>query len=91
VLTQRGKPLAVSGAVFNKEERRILSWSGETLRLWNSNWPRRSNILETACAVLLDHALGGFSGRYGVTVKEPICAADRRLPARTFYAVAKPG
>jgi hypothetical protein len=67
----------VSGAVFSKDESRILSWSDDkTLRLWGAGWPRDPNLLEIACSLLPDHSLADLPERYGISVSEPICSKD---------------
>ncbi|XNO40718.1 trypsin-like peptidase domain-containing protein (plasmid) [Sinorhizobium meliloti] len=67
----------VHGALFNKDETRILSWSrdGNTLHLWNTEWPR-GNLLEIACDLLPDRELTGVSQRHGVSIAEPICGPN---------------
>ena len=40
---------SVSGTLFSRDDRRILSWSTDrTLRLWNAAW-RGGNLFEIAC------------------------------------------
>ena len=54
------------GATFDKEERRILSWSDDkTLRLWDVSW-RGKNLFEIACNhAPQNHDLARLSVRYG--------------------------
>jgi len=45
---QRG---VVMGSIFNRDETRILSWSGQTVRWFDSSW-RGSNLLRLLAIIL---------------------------------------
>jgi WD40 repeat protein len=71
-----GQPLqhagSVNGAWFSPDGERVATASSDgTARVWIAP-PVASNIVATACKMLLDQDTSGLSARYRIDVKEPI-------------------
>ena len=80
-----GQPLQhagpVYGAWFSPDGERVATASGDkTARVWVAP-PVASNIVATACKMLLDQDTSGLSTRYGIDVKAPICKQEAPAPA----------
>ena len=74
----------VRGAVFSRDESRILSWSDDgTVRIWDVTYPN-GDLLEIACALLPEHSLTEALRLYGMQANEssiePICATNAPIP-----------
>ena len=79
-----GQPLRhadeVKSAVFSLDGAHIVTASGNTARVWNAP-PVAPNIISTACKMLgNNHGTADLSARYGIDVKDPICAQDPPAP-----------
>jgi WD40 repeat protein len=79
-----GAPLhhrdTVNSAAFSPDGARLLTASGKILRIWRSP-PVAPNIIATACKMLgSNHDTAGLAARYGIEIKDPICAQDAPAP-----------
>jgi WD40 repeat protein len=75
---------AVNGAQFDKDGRRILSWSlDKTIRLWDVSW-QGDDLFEIACnytpMMTSKEEMDRLSKRYGVKIDEPICQKGVKIP-----------
>jgi WD40 repeat protein len=71
----------VSGATFNGDETRILTWSADgTARLWDIARLPSGNLIDIACGMLPDHETSDLEARYGIAIAEPICGPDTPAP-----------
>ena len=68
-----------SPAVLSRDETRILSWSRQTMRLWDVSWRGRS-LQEIACNHSPpDHDIASLSARYGIKIDDPICEPEKAV------------
>ena len=76
----------VWGAVFDKAEARILSWSQDrTVRLWDVARLGPGNLVEAACRLLPDKDVSTLRRDFGIDVTDPICSrAGKDAPAPDF-------
>jgi WD40 repeat protein len=74
-----GQPLghadAVKSAVFSSDGAHIVTASGNTARVWIAP-PVALSIVATACKMLGDQGVSNVAARYGIEIKDPICAED---------------
>ena len=76
----------VNGALFDKAEARILSWSSDaTVRLWDIARLMQGNLIELGCRLLADKDVSTLQKDFGIKVTEPICTNDGKdAPAPDF-------
>ena len=74
-------PDKVHSAAFSPDGARIVTTSGDnSVRIWTAP-PSAPNIIATACKMLgSNHDVSGLAARYGVEIKDPICAQDAPAP-----------
>jgi hypothetical protein len=77
---------SVWGAVFDKAEGRILSWSYDgTVRLWDVARLGPRSLVEAACRLLPDKDVSTLRRDFGIAVTDPICGYDgKEAPAPDF-------
>jgi hypothetical protein len=86
----RGAPMkhddTVLGAVFDKAEARILSWSSDkTVRLWDVLRLGPGHHVEVACRLLPDKNIATLRDDFGINVADGICTNDGKdAPAPDF-------
>jgi WD40 repeat protein len=71
----------IVSAAFSADDARIVTASRDnTAQMWRAP-PNAPNIIATACTMLgSNHDTAGLSERYGIEVKDPICASDAPAP-----------
>ena len=76
----------VLGAVFDRSEGRILSWSQQgTIRLWNVARLMDGNLVELGCRLLADKDISTLQKDFGIKVTDPICTnLGKDAPAPAF-------
>jgi WD40 repeat protein len=73
-------PDKVTSAAFGADGKRVLTVSGNSARLWTAP-PVAPNIIATACKMLgANHDVSGLTARYGIEIKDTICAPDAPAP-----------
>jgi WD40 repeat protein len=78
---------SVRGAQFSPDGSRILSWSENTLRLWDAAW-HGGNLFEIACNdTPQNHDLARLSERYGVRIADMICQTPQKIPVPDWSKV----
>ena len=86
----RGAPMKhggrVLGALFDKAEARILSWSSDkTVRLWDVLRLGPGHHVEVACRLLPDKNIATLRDDFGINVADGICTNDGKdAPAPDF-------
>jgi hypothetical protein len=68
---------------------RLLSWSDDTLRQWDANWPAGS-IFEIACAILPELEMNDVLDRYQMEKSAPICR-PRSIPMPEWTKIVRVG
>lgn len=76
----------VYGALFDKADARILSWSQDgTVRFWDIARLMQGNFIEVGCRLLADKNVSILETKFGIKVSEPICAnGGKDAPAPDF-------
>jgi WD40 repeat protein len=70
----------VKSAAFGPDGTRVLTVSGNSARLWTAP-PVAPNIIATACKALgSNHEVSSLTARYGIEIKDPICAPEAPAP-----------
>jgi hypothetical protein len=76
----------VEGALFDRAEARILSWSDDgTVRLWDIARLTEGNLIELGCRLSVDKDISTLQKNSGIKVSEPICTNQGKdAPAPNF-------